>query len=138
MASMTNQTDIYTKTEVDTIIKAKADDDAYQSTKGIVDSATTGVAALNTAVGNRALQSSLDTTNTAITTNRTALDARATDNLANINTAMTTPNPYPSFSPFVFPVDIIYHSHGGLEHLQMTQIIQSETWLASSLIMRRS
>ena len=76
MASMTNQTDIYTKTEVDTIIATKAD---------------------NTA---------LTTLTTTTTTNRTAVDARATDNLANINTTLTTPNPYTSFGSFVFPVDI--------------------------------
>ena len=116
MASMTNLDEYYTTAQVDAIVAgvaidpaalaSKADNAAYILTKGIVDNATTGVAALNTAVGNRALQSSLDTTNAAITTNRTALDARATDILSNINTTMTTPNPYPSFTPFVFPADI--------------------------------
>ena len=65
MASLTNQTDIYTKTEVDTLVAiagavtpallaTKADNTAFIATKAIVDSATTGVAALNTAVGNKA------------------------------------------------------------------------------------
>ena len=76
MANMTNQTDMNTKTEVDD-----------------------QVVALNTAEGLRALQ-------TDLITNKASLDARATDNLANVNTTLTTPNPYASFGALVFPVDI--------------------------------
>ena len=77
---------------LNTAMGNKADGAAFATTQGIVANATTGVAALNTAVAARALQSSLD--------------ARATDNLANINTTLTSPNPYISSGTWIFPVDI--------------------------------
>ena len=51
MASMTNQTDVYTKAEIDTLVGGESSNNAL-------------------------------------------LDARATDNLANIDTTLTSPNPY--------------------------------------------
>ena len=57
MASLTNQTEIYTKTEIDVLIAAnaigdalKADNTAFTPVQSTVNNATTGVGALNTAV----------------------------------------------------------------------------------------
>ena len=112
---------------LNTAMGNKADAAAFTTVKNTVNDATTGVAALNTAMGNKAdgaafttvkntvndattgvaaLNTALTTLTTTVTTNKTALDARATDNLANINTTLVTPNPYPSFGTFVFPIDI--------------------------------
>ena len=101
---MTNQSDTNTKSEVNALVGTTTiDPTAFATTQGIVANPTTGVAALNTAVGLRALQTDLTATNIIVTTNRTALDARATDNLANVDATLNSPSP-----DYVtgFPIDI--------------------------------
>ena len=87
MANLTNQTEIYTKTEIDALVAAnatvdalKADNTAFTLVQSTVNNATTGVGALNVAVGLRALQTDLAATTVSIATRalQTALESTNT------------------------------------------------------------
>jgi len=86
MASMTNQTDFYTKTEVNTAVGTKADNTAYLATKGIVDNATTGVAALNTKVSALLFPLKVSIGNTTQIAKTAMLDVMGTTNITGATT----------------------------------------------------